>query len=100
MTTLTTIDGKEHELKPLTGQSWRITAKYSEGDFKFTNPALLEEAATFIAQFFDDVTADDVLNLPIEEILPTAFKLRDYVISCIMPKVEAIEKNVEEGKAQ
>lgn len=97
---ITTIDDKEHEMKNLGGRAWRITAEYTDGDFKFSNPALLETAAEYVAQFYDDVTVEDILDLPIEEILPTAFKIRDYVFDKILPKMEKIEKNSEEDKAQ
>ena len=97
--TITTLDGKEHEMRKIDGRAWRITAEYIEGDFKFTNPALLEEAAAYIAEFFD-VTSEEILNLPMEKIMPTAFKVRDMVFSSIMPKLEAIEKNLEADKAQ
>ena len=69
--TITTLDGKKHQIRKINGRAWRITAEYIEGDFKFTNPALLEEAAAYIAEFFDGVTSEEILELPMEEILPT-----------------------------
>ena len=98
--TITTLDGKKHQIRKINGRAWRITAEYIEGDFKFTNPALLEEAAAYIAEFFDGVTSEEILELPMEEILPTAFAIRDKVFESITPKVEAIEKNSGEDKAQ
>ena len=98
--TLKTLDGKIHSIRKIDGRAWRITAEYIEGDFKFTNPALLEEAARYIAEFFEGVTSEEILDLPMEEILPTAFKIRDKVFESITPKVAAIEKNSAEDKAQ
>ena len=98
--TITTLDGKEHKMRKINGRAWRITAEYIEGNLKFDNPALVEEAASYVAEFFDDVTSEEILDLPMEEIMPTAFKIRDMVFKAIMPKLEAIEKNSEADKAQ
>lgn len=98
--TIKTVDGKEHKMRKIDGRAWRVTAEYIESDFKFDNPALLENAAKYIAEFFEGVTSEDILDLSIEEIMPTAFKIRDMVFGNIMPKVEAIEKNSEADKAQ
>lgn len=98
--TIKTLDGKIHSIRKIDGRAWRITAEYIEGNFKFDNPALLEEAAAYIAEFFEGVTSEDILEMPLEEIMPTAFKIRDMVFGKIMPRVEAIEKNSEEDKAQ
>ena len=94
-----TIGDKTFEMKTIDGRAFRLVSEYKESDFKFSNSAMVEEAAEFIAKFFDGVTADDVLYLPLEEIMPLAFRIERFVINLVSGKSEKIAKNADEGKA-
>ena len=94
-----TIGDKTFEMKTIDGRAFRLVSEYKESDFKFSNSAMVEEAAEFIVKFFDGVTADDVLDLPLEEIMPLAFRIERFVINLVSGKSEEIAKNADEGKA-
>ena len=94
-----TIGDKTFEMNFIGGRAFRLVSEYGERNFKLSNPALVEEAAEFIANFFDGVTADDVLDLPLKEIMPLAAKIHHLVIDIVSGKSEEISKNADEGKA-
>lgn len=93
--TITTLDGKKHELKKITGRHWRILAEFIDTAPEFVDVDFLEKHAAFIAEFYDGVTADDILDLPIEEILPASAATRNLIMAQLTMKLETIEKNSE-----
>ena len=95
-----TVDGKKYEMKKLTGRDWRILGEFADAAPEYVDADFLEKHAAFVAKFYDGVTVDDVLDLPIEEILPASLAIRQYVMQCLTGKIEQIEKNSEAGKAQ
>lgn len=95
-----TIDGKEYEIKKLTGRDWRILGEFIDSAPAYGDVDFLEKHSAFIAAFYDGVTPDDVLNMPLEEIIPASFAVRNYITSRLSAKLEKIEKNSEAGKAQ
>lgn len=97
---ITTLDGKEYEMRVLTGRDWRILGEFINTAPDYADVSFLEKHATFIAKFYDGVTRDDVLNLPIEDIIPVSLAIRNYITSQLAAKLEKIEKNSETGKAQ
>jgi len=97
--TITTLDGKKHELKKITGRSWRILSEFIDAAPEYVDADFIEKHAAFIAAFYDDVTADDVLDLPIEEILPASAATRKFIMAQLTAKLETIEKNSEADKA-
>lgn len=98
--TLVTADGISHEIKNLKGKDWRILGEFFEKKLSFHDKNFMEEQADFIANFFEDVTADEILELPIEEIFPMAIEIRNYMTNKIGEKLNAIEKNVETGETE
>ena len=98
--TITTLDGKTHELARITGRHWRVLSEFIDAAPEYADVDFIEKHAAFIAAFYDGVTADDVLDLPIEEILPASLVIRQYVMQCLTGKIEKIEKNSEAGKEQ
>lgn len=94
------INGTEHEIKEVKGKDWRILGEFFEKNISFTDKNFMEEQADFIANFFDDVTANEILELPIEEIFPMAIEIRNYMTNKIGEKLNAIEKNVETGETE
>ena len=95
-----TIGGKEHEMIALTGRSWRLLGEFLETAPDYTDADFLEKHAAFIAQFYDDVAAEDILDMPLEDIFPASVAVRDYISALLGSKLEKIEKNSETGKAQ
>lgn len=91
--TITTLDGKKHELKKITGRSWRVLSEFIDTAPEYVDADFIEKHADFIAQFYDGVTADNVLDLPIEEILPASAAARKFVMELLTAKLEKIEKN-------
>ena len=96
--TITTLDGKKHELKKITGRHWRILSEFIDTAPEYVDADFIEKHAAFIAQFYDGVTADDILDLPIEDILPASAAIRKYVMESLTDKLEKIEKNSEADK--
>ena len=90
--TITTLDGKKHELKKITGRHWRILAEFIDNQPEFVDVDFIEKHADFIPQFYDGVTADDILDLPIEEILPYSKATQRFVMEQLTAKLEKIEK--------
>lgn len=97
---ITTADGKEHELRKLTGRDWRYFGEFAENAPKYTDADFLEKQAEFLAKFYDDVTADDILDLPIEEIMPLTIEVQNYIGEQLSAKLRQVEKNSEAGKAR
>lgn len=95
-----TIGGKKYEMQKLTGRSWRLLGEFIETTPDYADADFLEKHAAFIAQFYDGVAAEDILDLSLENILPASAAVRKYVMDCLTAKLEKIEKNVEMDKAQ
>jgi len=94
------IGRKEHSIQNLTGRSWRLLGEFIDSAPEYSDPDFLEKHAAFIAQFYDGVSVDDVLDMPMEEILPASAEIRKFILESLTAKLEKIEKNSEEGKAQ
>ena len=95
-----TINGVEKKMRSLTGRDWRILGEFMTAPPAYGDVDFLEKHSAFVAAFYDGVTADDVLNMPIEEIMPASFEVRNYIMRRLSAKLEKIEKNSEAGKAQ
>lgn len=95
-----TIGGKTYKMPRLNGRHWRILGEFIEAAPNYADVDFLERHAEFIAKFYEGVTADAVLDMPIEDILPASAAIRKYVMERLTEKLEKIEKNVEEGKEQ
>lgn len=95
-----TINGKTIEMRSLKGRDWRVFGEFLNTDNRLQTPEYIEKYADFIANFFDGVTADDVLNLELYEILPVYIDIRKYFLSTISARIEQIEKNSDEVKEE
>ena len=95
-----TINGKTNEMRSLKGRDWRVFGEFLNTDNRLQTPEYIEKYADFIANFFDGVTADDVLNLELYEILPVYIDIRKYFLSTISARIEPIEKNSDEVKEE
>lgn len=91
------IKGKTHKLKEINCRHWRIIGEFIESAPDYVDADFLEKHAEFIAKFYDDVTAKDILDLPIEDILPASAAIRKYIMGRLTVKLEQIEKNAETG---
>ena len=98
--TITTIDGTQHIMRDLCGRDWRLLGEFADDAPSYVDTDFLEKHAAFIAKFFDGVTTDDILDLPIEDIFPASIAVRNFITAQIGAKLEAVQKNSVEGKAQ
>lgn len=94
---ITTLDNKKHEMITPAGRHWRIFSEFVESNPEYTDANFIEKHAAFIAEFYQGVTADDILNLPLGEILPASTAIRNYIMKTLTAKFEQIEKNAEKG---
>ena len=94
------IGGKKHVVQNLTGRSWRLLGEFVDSAPEYSDADFLEKHAAFIAQFYDGVNVDDVLDMPMEEILPASAAIRKFIMESLTARLEKIEKNSEEGKVQ
>lgn len=94
-----TINGTEHEIKRLTGKDWRTLGEFVDNAPEITDKDFIEKHAAFVANFFD-VTPDEVLEMPLEEIIPASMAIRERIGKTLTAKMEQVEKNFEAGKAQ
>lgn len=97
--TITTVDGKTHEMKPINGRAYRIVSEFDNTAPQVTDADFIERHAAIVAEFFG-VTADDVLDMPLEEILPASIETRRAVFQLTWQKTVEISKNAEADKAQ
>lgn len=97
--TITTVDGVKHEMKPINGRAYRIVSEFDNTAPQISDADFIERHAALVAEFFD-VTADDVLDMPLEDILPASIQTRRTVIQLTWQKTVEISKNAEEDKAQ
>lgn len=98
--TITTLDGVQHEMRPVTGKDWRLLGEFADNAPKISDADFLEKHAAFVAQFFDNVTADDILDLPIEDIFPASIAVRNFIGEKLGAKLAVVEKNSVADKAQ
>lgn len=94
------INGKTQKINEINCHHWRIMGEFIESAPDYVDADFLEKHAEFIAKFYDDVTAEDILDLPIEDILPASAAIRKYIMERLTVKLEKIEKNAEADKAQ
>ena len=97
--TITTIDGTQHIMRDLRGRDWRLLGEFADDAPSYTDADFLEKHAAFVTKFFDGVTTDDILDLPIEDIFPASIAVRNFITAQIGAKLEAIEKNSVADKA-
>lgn len=97
--TITTIDGKTHELKPFTGRSYRVIAEFDKNQPLIGDVDYIERHAAIVAELFG-VTTDDVLDMPLEDILPASIEACKLGYSFTWLKVRQTSKNVVEDKEQ
>ena len=97
--TITTIDGAEHALKKFDGRIYRKVAEFDNNQPQISDADFIERHAEIVAELFG-VTTDDVLDMPLEEILPASLAGRTAVFKLTWLKTELIGKNVAEDKEQ
>ena len=91
-----TIEGKKYEIKKLTGRDWRVFSEFNDKIPQYTDADFIEKHAAFIAEFYNGVTADNVLdNMPLPEIVPASMAIRNYILQSLTAKFKEVEKNVE-----
>lgn len=96
--TITTIDGKTHELKKLTGRTYRVVSEFENTQPEITDADFIERHAALIAELYNGVTQDDVLNLPLEDILPASIAARRTAYAFTWLKMSELAKNSGEDK--
>ena len=95
-----TINGIEHEMGELTGRAYRIASEFDNNQPQIGDVDFIERHADVISQFYDGVTKEDVLDMPLEEILPASVATRRAVYSFTWFKANEISKNFDEDKVQ
>lgn len=80
-------------MKKITGRHWRILSEFIDTAPEYVDAEFIEKHADFIAQFYDGVTADNIHDLPIEDILPASAAARKFVMELLTAKLEKIEKS-------
>lgn len=95
-----TVDGMEHEMAELTGHSYRIASEFDSNQPQITDVDFIERHADVISKFYDGVTKEDVLDMPLEEILPASIAARRAVYAFTWLKTKEITKNLDEDKAK
>ena len=94
------IEDKIYAIKELKGKDWRILGEFGENQPQYTDADFIEQHADFIAKFYD-VTKEEILDkMPLEEILPASFAIRNYLLNTLTEKIAAIEKNAGADKAE
>ena len=96
---IVTIDGVEHEMKPLTGRSYRVVAEFDNNLPEFGDVDFIERHAAVIAELYG-VAVEDVLDMPLEEIVPAAREARMVAYAFTWLKTGEISKNSQEDKEQ
>ena len=97
--TIRTIDGKEHKLKDFDGRIYRVVAEFDKNQPALDDADFLEKHAEIAAELFG-VTKDDILDMPLEEIMPASIAGRRAVFRFTWLKTQEIAKNLEEDKEQ
>lgn len=98
--TITTIDGKIHEMRNLDGRAYRKLVEFDKNQPSIDDADFIERHAAIVAEFFDGVTVDDVLDMPLEEIFPASVAVRKVGYSFTWLKINELSKNAEAGKVQ
>ena len=88
-----TIDGVAHEIRNLKVRDWKNFTEFIRADIKPSQPDFIEKHAEFIAHFFDGVTAEEILDLPLKDILPLYDAIQNYLIYCLYAKLDTRTKD-------
>lgn len=96
---ITTIDGTDHEMCHLDGRAYRIVSEFDNNLPNYLAADFIERHAALIAEFFDGVSVDDILDMPLEDILPASMAVRSFVFNFTWEKTKAISKNAPTDKA-
>ena len=94
-----TINDTVHEIKNLKARDWKFLAEIMSADIEPSQPDFVERHAKFIAEFYDDVTVNDILDLPLEDILPLFYDIVNYTMGRLGLKL-ADKKNTETAGAE
>ena len=97
--TVTTIDGQVHEMKPLTGRAYRMLSEFDKNLPQIEDDDYIERHAAIVAELFG-IKQDDVLDMPLEDILPISIAARTLAYSFTWLKLKETSKNAEADKAQ
>lgn len=97
--TIITADGKQHEMIKLTGRIYRIVAEFDSNMPQISDVNFIERHAALAAELYG-VTTDDILNMPLEDILPATTEARRLTYSFTWLKMSEIAKNSDTDKAQ
>ncbi len=96
---ITTIDGTAHEMRRLDGRAYRIVSEFDNDLPNYLAADFIERHAALIAEFFDGVSVDDVLDMSLEDILPASVAVRSFVFNFAWEKTRTISKNAPTDKA-
>lgn len=81
-----TIDGVAHEIRNLKVRDWKNFTAFIDADIKPSQPDFIERHAEFIVNFFDGVTVGDILDLPLEDIMPLFYDIDNYIMNRLLLK--------------
>ena len=94
-----TIGGKVYEMpKPKAG-IWRKLMLLDKENTNLFSADFIEKRCEFMADAYGGgLTAEFLLdNLDLDEVTQIYTKTTSYILSCIVPKLEEVSKNVSEG---
>ena len=93
------LNGKEYEMKEPKGKAWRTFSELHEKRAEIPNVEFLERHAEVIAQNFDGLTTDDILEqMDISKIIPTFYECYRYIGSILYGVSEKLESIEGDGK--
>lgn len=90
-----TINGTVHEIKTLKARDWKFLAEFMDADIEPSQPDFVERHCEFIAHFFDGVTVDDILDLPICDIMPLYTDIQKFFTASMYEKLDAATKKTD-----
>lgn len=81
---------------PIKARAWRELMQFEEQHKNFKSAESVEKHCEIIAKLFG-VTTDDVLdNLDLDDVLPTYYRVLNYVVAILTSKLSGDKKNEQE----
>ena len=95
------LNGKTYDMKEPKGKAWRTFAELYENQKDIPNIEFIERHAEVIAQNFDGLTADEILeHMNLSKIIPTFYECYEYAASVLYVGVKRLDSTKDGSESE
>lgn len=94
------INGKTYKMKEPKSKAWRLITEIDENKEDIPNVELVEKFVEVIAELFDGVTKEELLeNMDIADVFPTFYSCYTYTSKVLFTGTKKLDSTKGEGEA-